>query len=148
MVGHPIGATYLDMQVARASAALAGAGAWDATPTVLNCNAFEYATFFVYYTRAAAGGGPNLRLLLYPDAVTYGAAQGSLYAPGVLAAGADVTGAIQREDVTYISTAAGIQGFVYGPVLLGRCIERLSVSAREIGAIGSPGTLLIVAKFG
>ncbi len=52
----PINATYLNQQIARVSAVLAGAGAWDATPLALQCSDFNNMTLLVTYTQGAAGG--------------------------------------------------------------------------------------------
>jgi len=42
--------------VFRAAAALAGAGAWDATPLIISCQSKSRLTLYLSYTRGAAGG--------------------------------------------------------------------------------------------
>ena len=51
-------------QVARASAALPAAGAYDASPTALMCAGFESAVFYFSYTRGDALGSIVSPLIL------------------------------------------------------------------------------------
>lgn len=136
------------LQTARASAALAGAGAWDATPTALFCSGADQATFAFTYTRGGAGGAFDGQIWVSPYSVGANVPAGaqewvcmSLYDSGALAAGADAQSRIQREYLTYQPTGAAVEAFAYGPIQLGGTIERIRVRARESGNVGAPGTL-------
>ena len=95
----------------RAAAALPAAGAWEAAPTELASAGYLWATFYITYTRGAAGGAVDTQLQFSPYAADLAGVEDwftqSLYDAGVLAAGTDVTSNIQRELITYTSTAAG-----------------------------------------
>ncbi len=131
---------------ARASAALPAAGAWDASPTAMVTAGMDWVTLTFIYTRGGAGGAFEFRVDASPDSTGTVWARTSLYDPGVLAAGADVNSAIQREEITYQATTAAAEVFVYGPVHLGGHVERLRVAAHETGNVGAPGTLAIEAR--
>lgn len=151
---HPISATYLDVQIARASAALAGAGAWDATPTELACPGFDEVNLAFTYTRGGAGGAFDFQIETSPYSIAGNVPAGAsewvteaIYATGAVAAGADTTSLVQRELQSYTSTGAGAEDFSYGPLKLGATVERIRIRARESGAAGTPGTLQIEAYF-
>ena len=144
---HPVSISYLDQQSARAAAALPAAGAWDAAPLELACPGFKRVTLYFHYTRGGAAGAFNFRIDTSPDSAGAVWNQSSQYAPGALAAGADTTSAVQRENITYTATGAAIEDFVYGPVDLNATVERIRIPAREIGNVGAPGTLEIEARF-
>lgn len=137
--------------VIRASAALPGAGAYDATPTETVVSGCGHFTLYFQYTRGAAGGSFGFRIDTSPFPVDQGVYQNwfrmALYSPGALAAGADVASNIQREAITYQATGAAIEMFVYGPVELRGTVERIRVACAEIGAVGTPGTLTILGMF-
>ena len=146
-MAHPVSSTYLDQQVARVSAVLLGAGAFDAAPLELACPGFDFVTFFVTYTRAGAGGSVRLRPEFSP--VSAGAVwhQKALYGPAVVAAGADAASLEQRESILYTSTAAGAETSVLGPFDLNGTVERLRVACAEVGAVATPGTCEVLARF-
>lgn len=148
----PISATYLNVQEARASAALPLAGAWDAAPTVMPCPYFDFLTLSFTYTRGAAGGGFDWQLETSAYSVAANVPAGgsewvtqSIYAAGAVAAGVDTTSLVQRELQSYTSQGAAAEGFVYGPIALHGTVERVRVRARESGAVGTPGALQITA---
>jgi len=148
---HPRG--WTNPVALRASAALAAAGAWDATPTASFSSGADHVTLAFTYTRGAAGGAFDWQLEVSPYAIVgnvpAGAAEWiteSLYASGGVVGGADTQSRVQREYQTYGSTAAGAEDFVYGPIALHGTIERIRVRARESGVVGTPGTLSIVAE--
>ena len=150
----PISATYLNVQEARVSAILLPAGAWDATPVVMPCPYFEYVTLNLTYTRGGAAGAFDLQLQFSPYSVAANVPGGaqeweteSVYAGGILAAGADTQSRLQREFETYQATGAAVESFAYGPILLAGTFERLRIAARESGNVGAPGTLQIEAVF-
>ena len=150
----PISATYLDVQEARASAALPAAGAWDATPTEMASPYFDYVTLSFTYTRGAAGGAFDWQIETSPYSVAANVPVGasewvteSIYAAGAVAAGADTTSLVQRELQSYTSQGAAAEDFVYGPIALNGTVERIRVRARESGVVGTPGTLQIQANF-
>ena len=142
---HPISDTYLDVQTARAAAALAAVGAWDAAPVAMTCGDFHFVTLYMKYTRGGAGGSFDFRIDVSPDKTNY--YQTAIYAPGAVVAGADTGSDIQREHINYQATAAGAESFVYGPIELRGTVEAMRVVAREVGAVGTPGTLGVVAVF-
>lgn len=138
---HPISDTYLDQQVARASAALPVAGAWT-TPSELYCPTFLHATLAFTYTRGGAGGKFEFKIEVANAKAPTVWHQFSLYDPGTLASGSDVLSLQQRESVEYASTGAGAERFAYQFYLNGLW-EKIRVPARETGAVGTPGTLKI-----
>ena len=151
---HPISATYLDVQEARASAALPAAGAWDAAPTELVCPGFDEVNLAFTYTRGAAGGAFDFQIETSPYSLTANVPAGAsewvteaIYAAGAVAAGADTTSLVQRELQSYTSQGAAAEDFSYGPLKLGATVERIRVRARESGVVQTPGTLQIEAYF-
>lgn len=144
---HPISDTYLDVQTARASAALPGAGAFDPAPAELACPGFDFVTFYCTYTRGAAGGAFEFKIEAAPNSSGTVWHQSTLYSPGTVAPGSDVVSDIQREGIEYEATGAPAELFVYGPLELRGTVERIRVSARETGVAGTPGTLSIEARF-
>lgn len=152
---HPISATYLDVQVARASAALEAAGAWDPTPTALACPGFNSLTLAFTYTRGAAGGAFDFQVEYSLYSIVGDVAAGAsewiteaIYAGGGVAAGADTTSLVQRELQSYTSQGAAAEDFLFGAIELDGAAERVRIRARESGVAGTPGTLQIQANFG
>ena len=150
----PLSATYLNVQEARASAALPALGAWDATPTIMPCAYFDDVTLYLTYTRGAAGGAFDLQIQTSAYSVAANVPTDaeewvteSVYAGGLLAAGADTQSRLQREFETYQATAADAEAFAYGPIALNGTIERIRIAARESGDTDTPGTLQIEAVF-
>ncbi len=134
---------------ARASAALAAAGAWD-TPTEFFVSGAQNLTFAFTYTRGAAGGAFDYQIEISLYAVTANAPTGAaewiteaLYASGGVVAGADTQSRIQREFETYASQGAAAEDFAYGPIALLGTVERVRIRARESGVAGTPGILQI-----
>ena len=146
-MAHPISYLYLDQRVARVSAVLLGAGAFDVAPLELACPGFDFVTLFITYTRAGAGGSVRLRPEFSP--VSAGAVWHSkaLYGAAVIAAGVDAASLEQRETLLYTSTGAGAETSVLGPLDLGGTVERLRIACAEIGAAATPGTCEILARF-
>jgi len=150
----PLSATYLNVQEARVSAILAAAGAWDATPVEMPCPYMEYVAFNLTYTRGGVAGAFDIQIWLSAYSVAANVPAGaeewvseSVYAGGLLAAGADTQSRLQREYETYQATGAAVEAFSYGPILLGGTYERIYILARESGNAGAPGTLQIEAVF-
>ena len=150
----PISATYLNVQEARVSGALAAASAWDANPIEMVCPYFEAVMLTLTYTRGGAAGAFDLQLQTSPYSIAANVPAGaqewgseSVYAGGVLAAGADTQSRLQREFETYQATLAPAESFTYGPIMLEGTVERLRIAARESGNVGAPGTLQIEAVF-
>lgn len=142
------------LQVARASAALPAAGAWDAAPTAMACAGFDFVTLNFTYTRGGAAGAFDWQLETSPYSLTAGVAAGAqewqdpaIYASGAVAAGADTTSLVQRELESYTATGAAVETFAVGPIDLRSTFERARVVARESGNVGAPGTLQIEAVF-
>lgn len=133
------------IQTARASAALPAAGAYDATPTEMVCVGAEFVTLYFTYTRGGAGGAFNFQVEVSPDATNW--YDTATYEVGVLAAGADNTNRIQREITIYQAIGATAEMFVHGPVPLGGTVETMRITCAESGAVGTPGTVEIIARF-
>jgi len=137
----------------RASAALAAAGAWDATPTESFSSGAHNLTLSFTYTRSAVGGAFDWQLQISIYAVAANVPTGAdewvteaVYAAGAVAAGADTTSRVQRELQTYQATAAATESFPIGPIELNGTVERIRVRAKESGVVGTPGTLQITAE--
>jgi len=152
MSPHPRG--YANPVILRVSAALAAVGAWDATPIESFSNQVLNASLHFTYTRGAAGGAFDwqIEVSIYSVAaiVPAGAAEWvtmGLYAAGPVALGVDSHSRIQRDYVTYGSTAAGAEDVDTPMIALGGVYERIRVRARESadGIVGTPGTLQITA---
>ena len=148
---EPFIPTYLSVQTVRASAALAGAGAWDATPTELYCSPYSYVTFYMSYTRGGAAGAFDFRLEVSPYVANSGVVENwfrqAIIAGGAVAAAAYTTSLTQREQVSYGATGVAIENYVYGPVELMSTVERLRMPCAETGNVGAPGTVHILAVF-
>lgn len=141
-------AVYSRNMHARASAVLAGAGAYDTTPIALPCAGFVYMLLLVSYTRAGAGGSVGLKIeALLPDLSSSIWYQFTTYKQGTVVAGSDTASLVQRESIVYQATGAGAELFTYGPLLLGGNIEQVRINAHEVGAVGTPGTVRIEARF-
>lgn len=135
----------------RAAAALGAAGIWDAAPTEVACAGFNWVVFYFTYTRGAAGGAMDFQIHTSPYSADLAGVEDwfyqSLYGAGAVVAGTDTTSNIQRELVTYGSTAAGAETFVYGPVQLDGTVERVRIRCRESGIPGTVGDCHIVGVF-
>ena len=146
---HPPG--WTNPVILRVSAALGAAGAWDAAPLESSAMGASGVSISFTYTRGAAGGAVDwqVEVSLYAVAVNApaGAAEWiseSLYAAGVLAAGADTQSRVQREYQTYQSQGAAAEDFVYA-LGLSTPIERIRVTCRESGVVLTPGTVQVTA---
>lgn len=148
MSEHIVFPAYLDIQTARASAALPAAGAYDATPRELYCMGFQRVLLSFTYTRGGAAGAFAFRVEVSPDTNSTNWHRLTLYSGAAVVPGADAQSDIQREAVEYQATGAGAEQFVFGPLALGGTVERIRVSAAETGNVGAPGTLAIQANFG
>lgn len=134
---------------ARAAAALPAAGAWDATPTEVHSIGLDYVTFYITYTRGAAGGDMQFRIEFSPYSADVAGVedwfQGTIYAGGAVASGADTVSNLQREEVEYGSTGAAAEPYIYGPIALHGTVARWRIAAQESGVVGTPGDCHIVA---
>ena len=126
----------------RLTAALEDAGAW-ATSDWISCSSFYWLTCYFEYEQGAADGAVEWYLEFRPGPITPGATLGaypmSAYAVGPVVAGADTASLVQRERVTYTSTAAGAEGFAWGPVAIQGTVEDFRLWSRETGVVGTPG---------
>lgn len=145
---HPISILPLDHQVARAAAALPGAGAFDATPLEMCCAGFDFVTLYITYTRGAAGGAVVMRPEFAEDSTGAAWHRNSEYGPAIVAADVDSVSLEQAETITYTSNAAGAQTSMIGPFQLDGVVERMRVPCAESGVVGAPGTCAIEARFG
>lgn len=147
MFDHVYSTTYLDIQVARASAALPAAGAYDAAPTELYCPGFDQVMLSLEYTRGGAGGAFAFRVETSPASSGDVWHRTTLYAGAAVVAGADSQSDIQREAVEYQATGDPIEKFAFGPVKLAGAVERIRIACAETGNVGAPGTLKITCNF-
>ena len=145
-------ADQLYLAITRVSAALAGAGAWDATPIELEAAHANYISFYFTYTRGGAAGAFDYRIQVTPYSLDAGVAAGaqvwsrlSVLDAGAVVAGVDAASLVQRDQVTYTTTGAAVEAFAIGPFELKGTIERIRIAARESGNVGTPGTLQIQA---
>lgn len=137
----------------RADAALAAAGAWDAAPTESFSSGAHNLTLSFTYTRGAAGGAFDWQLEVSIYAVAARVPAGAdewiteaVYASGAVAAGVDTQSRVQREFETYQATGAAAESFPIGPIELNGTVERIRVTARESGNVGTPGDLQITGE--
>jgi hypothetical protein len=145
MLPHPISTTYLDKQVARVSAVLPGAGAYDGSPLELYCAGFSTVTIFGKYTRAAGGGKTQIKIEVSNDADGTDWYQVGAYTQPAVVSATDTTSLVQRNSVSYGSTAAGAQPFAFpGINIFGA--ERIRLPARESGGVAA-GTLVLEVIF-
>lgn len=147
-MSHPFSPVYLDHQVARVSAVLPAAGAWDANPLELYCNTFETVTLFFTYTAGKLIGAFAFRVDVSPDGAGAVWQRASLYSPLPVVTGLDTQSDVQREEVEYGSTGPNPESFVFGPIQLGGAVERIRIAARETGDLVFRGTLEIRVVFG
>lgn len=143
---HPISSVYLDQQVAKVSAALPAAGAWD-TPTIMACPGFDDMTLYFTYTRGAALGAFDFKIEVSAESTGTVWHQAGVYEPAILAAGVDSRARVQKEHITFQSQGAAAELFIYGPVKLSGTVERIQITTRESGVVGTPGTLAVKARF-
>ena len=113
VIGNPV--------TMKAAATLEAAGAWD-TPTEVACAGFDWVMLYFTYTRGAAGGAMDFYMDVSPYSANVAGVEDwfnqSAYAVGAVVAGADTTSAVQREIVTYGSTAGAAEMWAFGPVRL------------------------------
>jgi len=135
----------------RASAALPAAGAWD-TPTELKCAYAHVLHLHFTYTRGGVGGAFDWMIELSPFSVAALAPAGAqewnrqpIYAAGAVVPGADTQSDLATEYYTYQAQGATAEDFVVDVPLSGN-VERYRVTARESGAVGTPGTLAVVGE--
>ena len=150
-MSHPV--AWQNPEVMRVSAALPANGAWDATPTELNVFGATSVILSFSYTEGAVGGAFDFQIQpsIYSVAANVPDGAGewmdeSLYASGIVAAGADTTSLVQAEIQSFNSVGVAIETFIYGPILL-EATERIRIPARESGVTGTPGILQITAEF-
>ena len=140
------------VSVQRTWAALAAAGAWDATPTAVACVGVQKAVLICYYERGGAAGAFDIHIEVSPYSTdTNGLGQlvwadAGVEEMGVFAAGADTVSDLQRHGlVTYTATGAAAETVSY-EIDLDGIIERIRVTARESGNVANPGELEIICS--
>jgi len=146
-MGQPISTTYLNVQEARAWAALPAAGAFDAAPTELYCPSFSFVTVYLSYQRGGVGGAVDLRIQVSPDSTGTVWYDLSATAVGAVAAGADTTSLVQANDSSWQTLGAAREYLTYGPIDLQGTVERIRIAAAESGAVGTPGSCEIELRF-
>src|SRR5262245_11282566 len=103
-------------QTARASAALPASGAYDTSPTALNCMGFEQVMLFFTYTRGGSGGDVQFKLECSPvDSGDHWYQMGAV-TKGTVSSGSVALDNVQQGEVEYGSTGSGAEKFTYGPV--------------------------------
>ena len=148
--------TYMgvaSLNIARVSAALAGAGAWDAAPVEFFVSGADSLAVQLTYTQGAAGGACDIQLQLSPYSVAALVPAGgaewidqTLYATGVVVGGAETQSLMQAEYVTFDPVGAAAEGVTFAPVALDGLFERCRVPARESGVVGTPGIAAITVN--
>lgn len=133
----------------RAEAALAAAGAWDATPLEVAVRGAEEVLLYCAYTRGGAGGAVDMHVEASPYSEDHATLHNwhrlTVRQVGAFAAGADVDAEVQRDgEITYDATGANREGFVLGAYGLGGSVERIRVGCAESGAVATPGTMHIM----
>lgn len=132
----------------RADAILLAAGAWDADPEEIPVIAFDQVSLYFAYERGAVGGVFDWYIEYSPYSIDQVGVENwfqmSLYEEGVMVISADITSNVQRELMTYGSTGAGVETFIYGQINLKQTVERMRIFARESGDVDNPGTLQII----
>jgi len=132
------------IQRIRAVAILPAAPAWE-TSAWFPCAGFHWLSLYIHYQQGLAGGAVSFYLLFRPGPITPGAALGSFqmsaYAVGPVVAGADTASLLQREMVTYTSTAAAAEGSIFGPIAIRGTAEYFALACTETGVPGTPGNL-------
>lgn len=156
IVAHWVSATYLDVQEARASAALPAAGALDANPTEMVCAGFDRVHLSMIYTPGAAGGGAAFAIQIWvsPYLVAADVPAGAeewvhlaAYDQAIVAAGTPTVSLVQSNSIQYGDEAiAGAAETIHlGTIPIGAM--RLRIPAQETGLVLTPGTLQIQARF-
>lgn len=147
VIGNPV---QVKATAAGLTDTLPAIGAWD-TPTEIACAGFDWVTLYFTYTRGAAGGAMDDQIQVSPYSANVAGVEDwfsqSAYAVGAVVAGADTTSGIQREVVTYGSTAAAAETWSFGPIRLDGTVERIRVFTRESGVTATPGDCHIVGIF-
>lgn len=131
--------TFYTSGTARASAVLQAAGAYDTSPIPLPDNTFTELTFFIAYTRGGAGGAISYKVEFSNDGFTW--YQTAQFSPPAIAAGADSVFLTQRNELKYQATGATQERFTSPTFTVVGQFAR--ISAKESGAVGTPGTALI-----
>lgn len=131
-----------DPKVARVSAALAAAGAFDTTPIELAVNVQDDITFHFGYTRGGAAGGFKYKVEFSIDKIKW--AQVAFVEAVAIVAGADQVNKTQRTSLNYVATGATKERFT-SPTFKCAAGRFCRISAAETGNVGAPGTLEIDA---
>ena len=132
-------ATHVYEGIARGSAVLEAAGAYDPTPIRIGSNNYNQITFMIAYTRGGAGGAVTFKIEMSNDGTNF--YQVSEFSSGTVTAGADVADATQRAEITYQATGATIERFTSPTFTVAANFYR--IVCRESGAVGTPGTVLV-----
>jgi len=143
---RPISPSYLDLQTARATVVLPGAGAYDATPIELPCQEYDFMTLYIAYTRGDTGGAFKMKIEVSPDSSGDTWYRSTVYDAGAVAGGSDTTSLFQREELQYTATGATVEKVVFR-VTLDAGVQRVRIPCAEAGAVGKPGTLGVRALF-
>lgn len=143
---RPISPSYLDLQTARATVVLPGAGAYDATPIELPCQEYDFMTLYIAYTRGDTGGAFKMKIEVSPDTSGDTWYRSTVYDAGAVAGGSDTTSLFQREELQYTATGATVEKVVFR-VTLDAGVQRVRIPCAEAGAVGKPGTLGVRALF-
>jgi len=121
----------------------------DQTTEWISCQGKEWISFYCSYERGAAGGIVQffVEYRLAGLTATFPCQQSAL-AVGAVAAGADTLSTIQRDNMQYGATAAGAEGWIHGPIILGGSVRDFRITYRETGVPGTPGDFGIDVQMG
>lgn len=135
--------SYTKNGVARASAVLPGAGAYDSSPTAIPLQNFSQIAFFISYARGGVGGSTAFKVEFNDQddpSVATDWYQSTEVTVGALTSGSDVQDKTQRAEILYQATAAGAERFI-SPVY-NALAKWARVAFKEVGATGTPGTVI------
>lgn len=143
------------LNIARVSAVLPPAGAWDATPAEFFVSGADWMSICLTYTEGEQGAGAcdiQLELSQYSVAARVPAGaeewiEQTLYSAGPVVTRADTQSLAQAEYITFAPVGAAAEAITFSPVALRGVFERARIRARESadGVVGAPGTAAITA---
>jgi hypothetical protein len=124
--------------VARTSAALPAAGAYDTAPISIVTNTYKEVSFKIGYTRGGAAGALTYKIEFSDDNVNW-YQQAEIQAP-TITPGSDEVDVTQRTEIKYVATGANQENFMSPTLAVSGRWTRIVM--RESGNVGAPGTAL------
>ncbi len=132
--------------VARASAVLPAAGAFDSAPTEFAAPGVATMMLFVEYTEGAATGSVQIKVeMSHLSSGDEWFQEGLVDFDPTITAGADTDILVQKITRTFESQGATIEKIVIGPIPIERGAERIRIPCAELGVTATPGTTKVTA---